>query len=142
MGTTGSFAIPCGIPYSGTTSYPLGLAVSPDNSTAYVVLDASDELGKINLSTNTLVSHIRVGNVPHSVVVSADGKTAYVSNEAGRIANEQGLPALLRRHPCRRRISGRLHGHRHHFRGRPGLVYGHRQHQTGLHPTGMAFWGK
>ena len=86
VGTSGSFAIPCGVPISGTSSYPLGLAVSPDNSTAYVVLDASNELGKINLSTNELVSHVRVGNVPHSVVVSADGKTAYVSNEAGRAA--------------------------------------------------------
>ena len=33
-------------------------------------------------------AEIRVGNVPHSVVISPDGNTAYVSNEAGRIATE------------------------------------------------------
>ncbi len=30
IGTSGSFAIPCGVPISGTSSYPLGLAVSPE----------------------------------------------------------------------------------------------------------------
>ena len=58
VGTTGSIAIPCGIPVSGTSSYPLGLAVSPSNLTAYVVLDASNELGVINLVTNALVRQV------------------------------------------------------------------------------------
>jgi YVTN family beta-propeller protein len=142
VGTTGSYAIPCGIPYSGTTSYPLGLAVSPDNSTAYVVLDASDELGMINLSTNTLANHIRVGNVPHSVVVSADGKTAYVSNEAGRIATKKdfqlysdGTPVAAR-YPEGSTLTGTVSVvDLASFRVTDSI-------ETGLHPTGMAFWGK
>ena len=142
VGTSGSYAIPCGIPYSGTTSYPLGLAVSPDNSTAYVVLDASDTLGKINLSTNTLVSQIRVGNVPHSVVVSADGRTAYVSNEAGRIANPKDFQLysdgtnVAAEYPTGTTATGTVSVVDLASFTVTGSV------ETGLHPTGMAFWGK
>ena len=66
----------------------MGIAVSPDAKTAYAVLDNNDTLTKIDLTATTPVEgpEIRVGNVPHSVVISPDGKTAYVSNEAGRIA--------------------------------------------------------
>ncbi len=142
VGTTGSYAIPCGIPDSGSTSYPLGLAVSPDNSTAYVVLDASDELGMINLSTNTLVKYIRVGNVPHSVVLSADGKTAYVSNEAGRTAKpndfqlySDGTPVVAR-YPEGSTLTGTVSVVDLASFTVTGSI------ETGLHPTGMAFWGK
>src|ERR1700736_3071963 len=87
-GTTGSSAVPCGIPISQGTSYPTGIAISSDAKTAYVVLDTNNTLTKIDLTKTTPVegAEIRVGNVPHSVVISPDGKTAYVSNEAGRIA--------------------------------------------------------
>src|ERR1700733_13067028 len=95
-GTTGSIAIPCGQTVSivsdgPTTSYPAGIAVSSDSKTAYVVLDNNDTLTKIDLTATTPVegSEIRVGNVPHSVVISPDGTTAYVSNEGGRIAKEK-----------------------------------------------------
>jgi YVTN family beta-propeller protein len=142
VGTTGSYAIPCGVPITGTSSYPLGLAVSPDNSTAYVVLDASNELGKISLSTNALVSHIRVGNVPHSVVVSADGKTAYVSNEAGRVANpndfqlySDGTPVVAK-YPEGSTSTGTIS-----VVDLPSFTV-KATVSTGLHPTGMAFWGK
>jgi YVTN family beta-propeller protein len=142
VGTSGSYAIPCGVPYSGTTSYPLGLAVTPDNSTAYVVLDASDELGMINLSTNTLTKYIRVGNVPHSVVVSADGKTAYVSNEAGRIASQNdfqlysdGTPVVAE-YPTGTMARGTISVvNLSTFTVTASIDVGH-------HPTGMAFWGK
>ena len=57
-GTTGSFNIPCG--YSDSifsdetyTSYPMGIAVSPDAKTAYVVLDNNDTLAKIDLTAAT-----------------------------------------------------------------------------------------
>ena len=142
IGTSGSFAIPCGVPVSGTTSYPLGLAVSPNNATAYVVLDASNELGKIDLKTNALVSHVRVGNVPHSVVVSANGKTAYVSNEAGRIAKPKefqlysdGTPVAAK-YPEGSTLTGTVSVvDLSTFKVTDTI-------ETGLHPTGMAFWGK
>ena len=34
------------------------------------------------------VSEIRVGNAPHSIVITKDGTTAYISNEGGRIATQ------------------------------------------------------
>src|SRR5271157_1171479 len=77
-GTTGSAEIPCGQTVSivsdgAYTSYPTGVAISPDGKTAYVVLDNNDTLTKIDLTATTPTegAEIRVGNVPHSVVVSA-----------------------------------------------------------------------
>ena len=64
------------------------LAISADGHTAYSVLDVDDSLTKIDLTTNppTQVAEIQVGNVPNSLVISSDGSTACVSNEAGRVA--------------------------------------------------------
>ena len=80
-GTTGSAAIPCGQTVSlfgngAPTSYPLGIAISADNKTAYAVLDNNDTLTKIDLTQNppVQVGEVRVGNVPNSVVLSADGR--------------------------------------------------------------------
>ena len=130
-GTTGSAAIPCGqtVTLTGdgaSSSYPTGLAVSPDNKTAYAVLDNNDTLAKIDPEGSTPVkrAEIRVGNVPHSVVISPDGKTAYVSNEAGRIATEKDFPGLLERNAGGRRVPDRLHKVRHGVGGRFGLVQG------------------
>ena len=142
VGTSGSFAIPCGVPISGGSSYPLGLAISPDNATAYVVLDASDELGMINLSTNTLAKFVRVGNIPHSVVISPDGKTAYVSNEGGRIANQKdfqlysdGTPVVAE-YPTGTLARGTISVVDLSTFTVTGSI------KTGHHPTGMAFYGK
>jgi YVTN family beta-propeller protein len=139
-GTTGSYAIPCGIPESG--SYVLGLAVSPDNSTAYAVADGNDELARINLSTPAFVSQIRVGNVPHSVVISADGKTAYVSNEGGRIANPNDFQLysdgtnVVAEYPTGTMAHGTISVvDLASFTVTGSITVGH-------HPTGMAFYGK
>src|SRR5215467_8501565 len=87
-GTTGSNEILCGqtvsIVSDGThTSYPMGIVISSDGKTAYVVLDNNDTLTKIDLIAATPVEgpEVRVGNVLHSVVISLDGSTVYVFNE-------------------------------------------------------------
>jgi YVTN family beta-propeller protein len=148
-GTTGSIDIPCGqtvsIVSDGThTSYPTGIAISKDGKTAYVVLDNNDTLTKIDLTQTTPVegSEIRVGNVPHSVVISPDGKTAYVSNEAGRIATEKdfqgysnGTPVVAH-YPTGSTATGTLSVVDLASFKVTGSI------ETGLHPTGMAFWGK
>jgi hypothetical protein len=148
-GTTGSIEIPCGqtvsvVSNDAYTAYPMGIAISSDGKTAYVVLDNNDTLTKINLTaaTPTEGAEIRVGNVPHSVVISPDGKTAYVSNEGGRIATADGLPGILERHPGRRRESDWRHGHRHRFRGQPVHVHGHRQHLGRSAPDGHGVLGQ
>lgn len=148
-GTTGSILIPCGqtvsIVSDGThTSYPSGIAISKDGKTAYVVLDNNDTLTKIDLTAATPVegAEIRVGNVPHSVVISPDGTTAYVSNEAGRIARERdfqgysnGTP-IVAHFPTGSTASGTVSV----VDLASFTVTGNIE--TGLHPTGMAFWGK
>jgi YVTN family beta-propeller protein len=148
-GTSGSFNIPCGYPYSifsdqTFTSYPMGIAISPDGKTAYAVLDNNDTLTKIDLTASTPVegSEVRVGNVPHSVVISPDGKTAYVSNEAGRIATandfqeySNGTPVVAR-YPEGSTATGTVSVVDLSTFTVTGSI------ETGLHPTGMALWGK
>jgi YVTN family beta-propeller protein len=144
-GTDGSYAHNCGhTDGTNPTSYPLGIAVAPNGKTAYSVLDVNDTLTKIDLTaaTPTQGAEVRVGNVPHSVVISPDGKTAYVSNEAGRIAVESdrrlysyGTPVVV--DPVTGATST----------GTVSVVdlasfKVTNTISTGLHPTGMAFWGK
>ena len=148
-GTTGSFNIPCGqtvslISNGVLTSYPTGIAVSANSKTAYVVLDNNDTLTKIDLTASTPVegAEVRVGNVPHSVVISPDGKYAYVSNEAGRIATAKdfqeysnGTPVVAE-YPTGSVASGTVSVvDLASFKVTANITVGH-------HPTGMAFWGK
>ncbi len=145
-GTTGSIEIPCGQTVSlvsdgAPTSYPMGVAISPDGSTAYVVLGNNDTLTKINLSSPKEGPEIRVGNVPHSVIVSPDGTTAYVSNEAGRIAKandfqgySNGTPVVVT-NPTGATSTGTISVvNLSSFTVSKSIT-------VGLHPTGMAFWG-
>jgi len=148
-GTTGSSAIPCGqtvsiVSNSTKTSYPLGIAISPDGKAAYAVLDNNDTLTKIDLTQATPVQggEIRVGNVPHSVVISPDGATAYVSNEGGRIATEKdfqgysnGTPVVAK-YPTGGTATGTVSVVDLASFTVTGSI------STGLHPTGMAFWGQ
>jgi YVTN family beta-propeller protein len=85
-----AYANPCGSFYSSGTSYPGGVAVSGNGKSAYVLLNQNDTLAKIDRSTNpaTLSTQIRVGNAPHSILIDDYGTTAYVSNEGGRAATE------------------------------------------------------
>ncbi|MGC2368481.1 MAG: bifunctional YncE family protein/alkaline phosphatase family protein [Candidatus Sulfotelmatobacter sp.] len=147
-GTTGSIAIPCGQTVSlvsdgAPTSYPMGIAISPDGLTAYVVLDNNDTLTKIDLTAPKPLEgpEIRVGNVPHSVVISPDGTTAYVSNEGGRIATAKdfqgysnGTPVVVD-NPTGATSTGTIsvvNLARFAVTGSIGV---------GLHPTGMALYG-
>ncbi len=86
----GSYAIPCGTFYTPSTSYPGGVALSKDGKSAYALLSQNDTLTKIDLTAKPpKQSHqIRVGNAPHSIVIDNTGTTAYVSNEGGRAATE------------------------------------------------------
>jgi YVTN family beta-propeller protein len=148
-GTTGSIEIPCGQTVSlvsdgAPTSYPTGIAISPDAKTAYVVLDNNDTLTKIDLTQPTPKEgpEIRVGNVPHSVVISPDGTTAYVSNEGGRIATAKdfqgysnGTPVVAV-NPTGATATGTISVvNLASFTVTSNI-------NVGLHPTGMAFYGQ
>jgi YVTN family beta-propeller protein len=149
-GTTGSFNIPCGYSTSvfsdeAYTSYPTGIAVSSDGSAAYVVLDNNDTLAKITLgATPAKTAEIRVGNVPQSVILSPDGKTAYVSNEAGRIATandfqeySNGTPVVAQ-YPTGSFVDGTISI----VDIENGAFTVTGEIKVGHHPTGMALWGK
>ena len=76
-----------GRPYHNATAInPGGIAVSGDGRRAYVVLNAANTLGVIDLTTPrpSLIGQIPVGNAPNSIVIQ--GTRAYVSNEGGRPA--------------------------------------------------------
>jgi YVTN family beta-propeller protein len=73
---------------------PAGMALSPDGSKLYVAFNGANTLGVIDTSTDKLLSQIPVGNAPRQVVLSADGNTAYVSNEGGRPANKTDFTNL------------------------------------------------
>jgi YVTN family beta-propeller protein len=65
---------------------PGSIALSPDGKLAYVVLNAANTLGVIDLTAAkpALIAQIPVGNAPNSVVLH--GRYAYVTNEGGRPA--------------------------------------------------------
>jgi YVTN family beta-propeller protein len=122
----------------------MGIAISPDGKTAYAVLDVNNTLAKIDLTatTPTQGAQIRVGNVPHSVVISSDGTTAYVSNEAGRVATandfqlySDGVPVVAE-DPTGTTATGTVSVVNLATFTVTGSI------STGHHPTGMAFWGK
>ncbi|MGI4797106.1 MAG: bifunctional YncE family protein/alkaline phosphatase family protein, partial [Janthinobacterium lividum] len=75
-----------------TTSANAGGLVVADGSLGLVALNANNTVGVIDLGKNTLVSQIRVGNAPNSIVVK--GNFAYVSNEGGRIATPSDFTNL------------------------------------------------
>ncbi len=144
-GTDGSYAHPCGFTVgTNSSAYPAGIAVSSNGKTAYVVLDVNDTLAKIDLtaSTPTKGEEIRVGNVPQNVVISPDGRTAYVSNKGGRIAKKGDFQGYSDGTPV---VADNVTGSAStgtvsvvdlsSFRVTSTIT-------TGLHPTGMAFWGK
>ncbi len=85
-----AYANPCGSFYSPSTSYPGGLALSEDGKSAYALLNQNDTLTRIDLAATvpTQGTQIRVGNAPHSIVISNNGQRAYVSNEGGRAATQ------------------------------------------------------
>jgi len=145
-GTTGSIEIPCGQTVSlvsdgAPTSYPMGIAVTPNGNTAYVVLDNNDTITSINL-TGTPVEgpELRVGQVPNNIVISPDGTTAYVANEAGKVPTAKsfqeysnGTPVVAV-YPTGATSNGTI-----------SVVNLSTFNVTktitvGLHPTGMTFW--
>src|SRR5208283_1962022 len=146
-GTTGSAEIPCGQTVSlvsdgAPTSYPMGIAVTPNGNTAYVVLDNNDTVTSINL-TGTPVEgpELRVGQVPNNIVINSTGTTAYVANEAGKVPTassfqgySNGTPVVAV-NPTGATSDGTISVvNLSTFKVTKTIT-------VGLHPTGMAFWG-
>ena len=138
-----SYANPCGSFYTAATAYPGGLAISQDGKSAYALLNQNDTLAKIDLSATTPVEgkEIRVGNAPHSVVINNSGTTAYVSNEGGRAATESDFQINSAGTEI---VANSFTGNA--ITGTVSVVDLASMKvtatiPTGLHPTGMAFYG-
>ena len=139
-----AYANPCGSFYTPSTSYPGGVAFSPDGTSAYALLNQNDTLAKINLTAKTpkLGKEIRVGNAPHSIVIDSDGTTAYVSNEGGRAATQADFQVnsagteIVADPVIGAAITGTVSVVDLASLKVTATI------PTGLHPTGMAFYGK
>jgi YVTN family beta-propeller protein len=139
-----AYANPCGSFYTSSTSYPGGVAVSLDGKSAYALLNQNDTLAKIDLTATppTQGTQIRVGNAPHSVVIDTAGTTAYVSNEGGRAATEADFQInssgteIVADPVVGAAITGTVSVVDLASMRVTATI------PTGLHPTGMAFWGQ
>ena len=139
-----AYANPCGSFYTPSTSYPGGLALSQDGKSAYALLNQNDTLTKIDLTTTppTQTAQIRVGNAPHSIVISSNGRTAYVSNEGGRAATQSDFQInsagteIVADPVVGAAVTGTVS-----VVDLPSMTVT-ATIQTGLHPTGMAFYGQ
>jgi YVTN family beta-propeller protein len=137
----GPYLRPCGTFYSPWTSYPGGVAFSGDGKSAYALLNQNNTLAKIDLTSKPkFVKEIRVGNAPHSIVV--DGATAYVSNEGGREATEADFQIYSAGTPI---VADPVVGSS--ITGTVSVVDLTTMKvtntiSTGLHPTGMAIYGR
>jgi YVTN family beta-propeller protein len=137
----GDYGRPCGTFYSPSTSYPGGVALSKDGKSAYALLNQNDTLTKIDLTTKKQVKEIRVGNAPHSIVINGTGTTAYVSNEGGRAATESDFQVYSAGTEI---VADPVTGAA--ITGTVSVVDLATMKvtatvSTGLHPTGMAFYG-
>jgi len=63
---------------------PLGVAIAPDGSTAYVALGASAEVAVIDLAKNEVAARIPVGRWPRYVALSPDGTRLAVNCHGDR----------------------------------------------------------
>jgi hypothetical protein len=148
-GTTGSFLIPCGYAASifsdaVLTSYPTGIAVSSDAKTAYVVLDNNDTLAKIDLTA----SH--TGRGRGSPRRQRPAQRRDLSGWQDRLRLQRGRPDCYRddfqeysngtpvvaAYPTGSTATGTVSVVDLASFKVTGSI------ETGLHPTGMAFWGK
>jgi YVTN family beta-propeller protein len=138
----GAYDRPCATFYSPGTSYPGGVALSADGKSAYALLNQNNTLTKIDLTAKTQGTQIRVGNAPHSIVIDSSGTTAYVSNEGGRAATEADFQIysagaeIVADPVVGAAITGTVS-----VVDLPSMTV-KTNISTGLHPTGMAFYGK
>jgi YVTN family beta-propeller protein len=140
----GAYAVPCGTFYSPWTAYPGGVALSNDDKSAYALLNQNDTLTQIDLTATppTQGTQIRVGNAPHSILINSSGTTAYVSNEGGRAATEEDFQIwsagteIVADPVVGAAITGTVSVVDLASMTVTATI------STGLHPTGMAFWGQ
>ncbi len=141
----GDYGRSCGTFYSTGTSYPGGVAFSKDGKSAYALLNQNNTLARIDLTSQPPAqgAQIGVGNAPNSIVLSADGRFAYVSNEGGRVATQADFQIYSAGTPI---VADNVNGSA--KTGAVSVVDLTTMHVVktisdgiGLHPTGIALYG-
>jgi YVTN family beta-propeller protein len=126
------------------------VAFSADGKSAYALLNQNNTLAKLDLTTMTQGTQIRVGNAPHSILIKDKvvngqvvGETAYISNEGGRAATRRDFQIYSAGAPI---VADTVNGSA--TTGSVSVVdLGTMQvidtisTGIGLHPTGMALFG-
>lgn len=74
------------IPIGG--KHPRGIAVSPDDKTAFVAVMGSDKTVRVDLGSGTVSDFADTGDGPRHLLVSPDGKRLYVSNNGSGTVSE------------------------------------------------------
>src|SRR3984893_1808743 len=140
----GDYGRLCGTFYSTSTSYPGGVAFSKDGKSAYALLNQNNTLARIDLTATPPAqgTQIRVGNAPHSILINRAGTTAYISNEGGRAATATAFQIYSAGTPI---VADPFVGSA--TTGTVSVVdlksmQVTKTISTGLHPTGMAFFGR
>jgi YVTN family beta-propeller protein len=75
-------------------SQPFGLAFAPTGSYAYVALEATGQLLKLNATSGATVASVSVGPNPRHLSVSADGARVYVSRFITRPLAGENTPLV------------------------------------------------
>jgi len=60
---------------------PIGVAITPNGSFAYVANETDNSVSVINTATNAVVTTVSVGSSPHGIAITPDGASAYVANQ-------------------------------------------------------------
>lgn len=74
------------IPLGG--KHPRGIAISPDDSTAYVAIMGSDATVRVDLSSGAVSDFSDTGRQPRHLLLSPDGSRLYVSNNGDGTVSE------------------------------------------------------
>jgi len=61
---------------------PVGVAITPDGTRAYVANLAAGSVSVIDTATNTVIGTVTVGLAPRGIAITPDGTRAYVVNRA------------------------------------------------------------
>jgi len=68
----------------GEFAFPSGIAATPDGKRLFVAENLTNKVAVVDLTNNSVITKIAVGEYPYDCTISRDGKRVYVSNWGSR----------------------------------------------------------